>query len=79
MALYSLVLIGSPLLHHDLACHLKSAGHCDACAANPVASRVEPTVRLAASLLAADRVEALHQDAKGALAAIGLPARSPPA
>lgn len=38
---YVVVLFVSPVLHHDLACHLKSPGHCDACAASPLASRAE--------------------------------------
>jgi hypothetical protein len=38
---YVVVLLVSPVLHHDLACHLKTPGHCDACAASPLASRAE--------------------------------------
>jgi hypothetical protein len=38
---YALVILGSPLFHHDIACHLKSATHCDACTANPMASPAE--------------------------------------
>ena len=38
---YVAVLLASPVLHHDLACHLKTPGHCDACAASPLASRAE--------------------------------------
>lgn len=41
LAIYAVLLVVSPLLHHDLACHVKSAAHCDACIANPMASRVE--------------------------------------
>ena len=40
VALYALVLLVTPLLHHDLACHLKSPTHCNACTANPLAPRV---------------------------------------
>jgi hypothetical protein len=29
--LYALVLVVGPVLHHDLACHLKSRTHCTAC------------------------------------------------
>jgi len=41
LSLYAVLLVVSPVLHHDLACHMKSPTHCDACAANPLASRVE--------------------------------------
>jgi len=51
LGLYALVLVGSPALHHDLACHLKSPTHCDACTANPLASRTEVGVSLAESQL----------------------------
>jgi hypothetical protein len=51
LGLYALVLVGSPALHHDLACHMKSATHCDACTANPLASRIEVGLSLAESHL----------------------------
>src|SRR2546427_10763430 len=41
LAMYALVLGVNPILHDDLACHLKSPTHCNACAASPSASRVE--------------------------------------
>lgn len=41
LAAYAVVLSASPVLHHDLACHLKTPGHCDACATSPLASRAE--------------------------------------
>lgn len=48
LALYVFVLLVSPVLHHDLACHVKTPGHCDACAASPVASRAESATSFAA-------------------------------
>jgi hypothetical protein len=48
LALYTLLAALSPALHHDLACHVKSPGHCDACVANPLASRTEPATGPAA-------------------------------
>ncbi len=44
LAVYAAILVVSPVLHHDLACHVKSPTHCEACAANPLASRVETAV-----------------------------------
>jgi len=38
VGLYALVVLGSPLLHHDVACHFKSASHCTACTSTPIAS-----------------------------------------
>lgn len=49
LAIYAALLLVSPLLHHDLACHVKSAAHCDACVANPMASRVETGAALLAA------------------------------
>lgn len=36
--LYALVVVASPLLHHDFDCHLKSAQHCIACLSQPLGS-----------------------------------------
>jgi hypothetical protein len=46
LSLYAVLAAISPALHHDLACHVKSPGHCDACVANPLASRTEPATGL---------------------------------
>ncbi len=51
LALYVFVLLVSPVLHHDLACHVKTPGHCDACAASPVASRAEAATAFTAPAL----------------------------
>ncbi len=80
LGLYALVLVVSPLLHHDLDCHLRSPSHCSACTANPLASRVESGVRLdALRLPVAGCVETLRQKAPHAASPVCLPARSPPA
>jgi len=39
--LYIVVALVTPLLHHDVACHLQSKTHCDACIAHSMASGVE--------------------------------------
>ncbi len=44
IALYVLVLLVSPVLHHDFECHQKAPGHCVSCIANPLAPRSEATV-----------------------------------
>jgi len=41
IVVYAAVLCASPVLHHDIDCHLKSPTHCPACLANPAASRAE--------------------------------------
>ena len=41
LLLQGLVLSATPFQHHDLECHLRSATHCTACVATPLASRVE--------------------------------------
>ena len=42
--LYALVLLASPLLHHDFDCHLRSAQHCVACLAQPQGSEAQATL-----------------------------------
>jgi hypothetical protein len=46
LAVYAAILVVSPVLHHDLACHVKSPTHCEACATNPLASRTEPVAAI---------------------------------
>lgn len=41
LGLYAAVVLGSPGLHHDFDCHLKSPRHCQACVANPLAPRAD--------------------------------------
>jgi hypothetical protein len=53
LSLYVLLAAISPALHHDLACHVKSPAHCDACVANPLASRAEPAAGLDAPAMRA--------------------------
>jgi hypothetical protein len=50
MALFALVTLFAPLLHHDFECHLESRPHCDACTASPAASRIESGVTLVAEV-----------------------------
>lgn len=46
LGLYAGVVLASPGLHHDFECHLKTPGHCQACAANPLAPSGEPASAL---------------------------------
>lgn len=39
--LHALVASAAPLLHHDLACHVKTPTHCDACVQTPMGPRAE--------------------------------------
>jgi hypothetical protein len=50
LGLYAIVAIATPMLHHDIGCHLESKGHCDACTSASKASRVEAEIVLAASI-----------------------------
>ena len=57
LILYGIVQAASPVLHHDLACHLKTPAHCDACHASPVAPEavvpvdvIPPAVAVASAL-----------------------------
>jgi hypothetical protein len=80
LALYALVLLASPLLHHDLDCHLKTPAHCSACTANPLAPRIETGVRLvAAALPDAGAVEPIGTAAPSRPFQSPHPGRAPPA
>jgi hypothetical protein len=57
LAAYATMLVVSPALHHDLACHAKSPTHCEACVANPLAPPAEPGFTLEAALVIAGDVE----------------------
>ena len=48
LAVYTALLVVGPVAHTDLADHVKSSNHCQVCAANPLAARVEPRVGAAA-------------------------------
>lgn len=51
LGLYTLVLLASPMLHHDFDCHLKAPRHCQACVANPLAPGIQPSGGLAGARL----------------------------
>jgi hypothetical protein len=52
LAVYAALLVVGPAAHTDLADHVKSSSHCQACAANPLAARIEPRVAASAPALA---------------------------
>jgi len=79
IGLYTLLLMVNPVLHDDLACHLKSPAHCSACAASPTASRVEGLGPMRPVLADAGQVEPVGRPARMAAPALTLPGRSPPA
>lgn len=80
VGLYAIVLLGNPILHHDLACHLKTPGHCDACTACPQAPRIEsgPGPDPAAHA-EAGRVETAGTVAPDVAVCLPTSGRSPPA
>ena len=53
IAVYAALLVVGPVAHADLADHVKSSSHCQVCAANPLAARVEARVLASAPALAA--------------------------
>jgi hypothetical protein len=80
LAVYALLLATNPLLHHDVACHVKSPTHCTSCNASPWASRIEAGVPLSAQPLPdAGRVVGERPVPAGASAHLELSGRSPPA
>ena len=78
--LYAVILVVGPVLHHDLACHLKSRTHCTVC----VVSITAPGAQGSSGLIAADlnASESLAVDRGplgGSLTSSPLVGRSPPA
>ena len=53
LAVYAALLVVGPVAHTDLADHVKASSHCQVCAANPLAARIEPRVASSAPTLSA--------------------------
>ncbi len=79
LALYAIVLIGSPFEHHDLVCHLKTPQHCTSCASSQLGSDVLPLVPPGTSHLHdAGSATTLDQILEGTLLVLRTTGRSPP-
>jgi len=78
-AVYALLLMVNPVLHDDLAGHLKSPAHCKACTASPAASRIEGMGPVLPVLVDAGLVESCVRTVVLADSTPALPGRSPPA
>jgi len=78
-AVYTLLLMVNPVLHDDLAGHLKSPAHCKACTASPTASRVEGLGPMLPVLADAGWVEPAGSIVVATAFTPTLPGRSPPA
>ena len=78
-AVYTLLLMVNPVLHDDLAGHLKSPAHCKACTASPTASRVEGLGPMLPVLADAGWVEPTGSTVVSTAFTPTLPGRSPPA
>src|SRR5213075_84775 len=80
LGLYALLIAISPAMHHDLACHVKSPAHCDACMANSPASRAEPRTGLEApALVATSDLPAVEQAREHGTSLRPTSGRAPPA
>jgi hypothetical protein len=80
LTFYGIVLAASPVLHHDLICHLKTPTHCDACHASPVAPQAVALVHVAPPDLAASAsIENREETAALALVPLRSSGRAPPA
>jgi len=79
LALYALIVVCAPALHHDFTCHEKSPGHCVACVASPSAPKATAKLVVEPVLTAVERV--LDTDSRSAPAQrlAPLPGRAPPA
>jgi hypothetical protein len=80
LALYALTLAVTPLAHHDVACHLKTPSHCDACTSTTLAPRAEAVCALSAPrLIDAGRVEGAEASAPAVRILLQNAGRAPPA
>jgi len=79
LAVYALLLAVNPVLHDDLACHLKSPTHCSACTASPSASRVETVGPSLPVPVKAGRVETSEYTSETVAPLLVLAGRAPPA
>ena len=53
LAVYAALLFAGPVAHTDLGDHVKSSSHCQLCAGNPLAARIEPRMAASTPVLAA--------------------------
>jgi hypothetical protein len=80
VSFYLLFLAVSPLLHHDLECHLKTPSHCGACMASPLGlSAVTGAPLDDTHLYDAGSVKAVRATAPAPTFKVAAPGRSPPA
>jgi hypothetical protein len=79
LAVYTLLLTVNPVLHDDLAGHLKSPTHCSACTASPLATRVEAVGPSLPAPVEASPLEASANAAEAGTPRLVLAGRSPPA
>jgi len=79
LAAYALLLAVNPVLHDDLACHLKSPTHCSACTASPSASRVEVAGASLPIPVEAGRIETAEHTSETVAPVVVLAGRAPPA
>ena len=79
VAVYALLLAVNPILHDDLACHLKSPTHCSACTASPSASRVEAVGASLPVPVEAGRIETAEHTSETVAPVVVRAGRAPPA
>lgn len=79
LALYALIVISVPVLHHDFACHQKSPGHCVACVASPSAPKATAKLVVEPTVAALERVAERDWRSAPAQRTSPLPGRAPPA
>jgi hypothetical protein len=79
LALYALIVVCAPALHHDFTCHEKSPGHCVACVASPSAPRATAKLVVEPALTALHRVVDADWQRAAARQIVPQPGRAPPA
>ena len=80
LGFYLFFLAVSPLLHHDLECHVKTPSHCGACMTSPLGLSAAVGAPLGATYLHdAGSVKAVPTNAHEFAFTVDAPGRSPPA
>jgi hypothetical protein len=80
VGVYAIILMVGPILHHDLACHLKSRTHCTVCVVSVTAPGTHGSAGLVAVDLRADGAIALERALAVTPVSVALlVGRSPPA
>jgi len=77
--LYLLVLVASPVFHHDIDCHIKTPDHCPACGVHPAAPPAAIAAVLCGGVLPeAGEITSIYDPGAPSVVRVEIPGRAPP-